>query len=289
MPGPQRLRSVPPLVQTSAPLHTFPSLQSASTLHVQVQVLSQPSAFVVFASSHCSVPLTSPSPQRAAMHDPLTQMFEPPHEVPFEGGMPGPQRLRSVPPLVQTSAPLQTFPSLQSASTLHVQVQVLSQPSPFVVFASSHCSVPLTIPSPHPGVVQSPARQMRPVPQLAPSAGGVPATHRLAVVPGLVQVSAPLQTFASAQSLDALQVNRHSDVQPSVSTRLPSSHSSLPLTTPSRHAAAMHAPARQMSPEPHDVPSGLRRRTSSRSCPGSRRSRRRCTRRRLRSPPRHCR
>lgn len=81
-----------------------------------------------FQSSHCSVPITSPSPQ-------VTQ-----------------QTLGAVPEHV--------YP----VSTVHPG----EHPSPLPVFPSSHTSAPPTTPSPHTGPVLPPALPLAPVPPLAP-------------------------------------------------------------------------------------------------------------------------
>ena len=65
---------------------------------------------------------------------------------------------------------VQPLPSLQSAAAVHENVQSLSQPSPLMVFMSSHCSVPDTRPSPHTIATQAPPLQMTPEPHDAPVA-----------------------------------------------------------------------------------------------------------------------
>src|SRR5262245_47989602 len=49
--------------QLSRPVHSEPSSQSPSSSQLNVQSISQPSAATSLPSSHCSLPLTSLSPQ----------------------------------------------------------------------------------------------------------------------------------------------------------------------------------------------------------------------------------
>ncbi len=233
VPAMHRLARVPGELQVSAPLHAFPSLQSAPLLQVHVQSASHPSPLVVFPSSQSSAPDTTPSPQPAMAQVPPRQMRPPPQLVPSLGGVPAAHMLAAVPGLAHVSAPLQTLPSSQSAAEEHVKVQSFSQPSPSTAFPSSHCSEPSVKPSPQADETQPPLRQMSPLPQLVPSdAGAEGGTHRLRSVAGSVHVSTPLQISASSQSVSAEQVKVQLAVHPSASSALPSSHSSPASTRP---------------------------------------------------------
>jgi hypothetical protein len=226
VPGPQLLVSVLGFEHTSAPLHTLPSEQSAAPVHVHVQSFSHPSPFVVFMSSHCSAPVTSPSPQRAITHAIETQIMPDPQLVPSGGAVPGLQRLPSELGIVQVSAPLHALPSEQSAAPAHVHVQSFSHPSPLVVFMSSQSSPLLTMPSPQPGVTHTPPMHTFVPRHVVPSGRGVPATHALDAVPAIVHCSVPLHGSPSLQSALAEHVNVQSLSQPSPSVPFMSSQSS---------------------------------------------------------------
>src|SRR5690349_21048520 len=98
-----------------------------------------------------------------------------------------------------------------------MRVQSPSQPSPGVVFPSSHCSPALTVPLPHALSIWHVAEQPSPDWTL-------PSSH----------VSNPTRTKLSPQ-----EASTHAFKQASLLERFPSSHSSIPAATPSPHTV-MH-------------------------------------------------
>jgi hypothetical protein len=83
--------------------------------------------------------------------------------------------------MLQVSTPLQIRPSKQSLSSVQVQVQSGSQPSPATALPSSHCSPGSTRVLPQAAASQMPVWQVPPAPsavvQVWPSSRGVPSTQ----------------------------------------------------------------------------------------------------------------
>ena len=244
-------------------VHAFASSQftfAFAPVQVNVQLERQPSLLLALPSSHCSPGLTMPLPHVALATQAPAALQVPgtPTETVQAPMATGLEQRLATPVPVQVSV-VHWFASPQfvaAFAAVHVNVQSARQPSLLFAFApSSHCSVPLTMLSPHAAATHAPATQMFAPPHVVPSVGTLPAPHALVTVPAPAQTSAPLQALPSVQSTSAEHVNVQSLSQPSPLTVLPSSHCSPVLVKPSPHATATHAPALQSRPEPHSKPS----------------------------------
>src|SRR5437868_2899120 len=97
---------------------------------------------------------------------------------------------------VQVLAPAQASAGaqLRALSVDRHEKRQASQPSPLTLLPSSHSSGAVTTESPHEVLAHAPARQIPPVPQVAPSASGVPAAHLWSAP----QLSVPVQASPSS-------------------------------------------------------------------------------------------
>src|SRR2546425_9225801 len=106
------------------------------SLHVgSVQLLRQPSVSMAFPSSHCSLPFLMPSPQKT---QPSVPHVAPVRQGPWvEGAVDG----KAAPSHVSHVWLMMPSPHVGS-------MQLLRQLSVSMLLPSSHCSPPLTMPSP---------------------------------------------------------------------------------------------------------------------------------------------